>query len=325
MKKIIIGIQFGIAGLLLALNAPAAPLTAGDPILLPGTTGGFDFIRIDTNQDRLLLGHEANKTMDVFDLATKKLLKAVPTGTAQDAAVDVKRDRYYVSGNDPGRMVIVNASNLTVTAEVAMPTNTDLIAFDPVTSRIYECNDTAGQVWVIDADGKNIMTTIQYDGRGVEDLALDPDYQHLYQAVKGANTIAVVDAANNNVLTNYPLAPDKGPHGIAIVPDNDGLLVACAGKLVMLDRSTGKIISTADTGARVDEMAYDPGLHQAYCASRGGNISVVGVAADKLTALGNVPDTATGSITVDPKTHIVWIAYVKSGQSFMQPFTPTAN
>jgi hypothetical protein len=114
-----------------------------------------------------------------------------------------------------------------------------------------------------------------------------------------------------------------GPHGIAIVPENNGLLVACAGKLVLLDRTNGKILATAVTGARVDEMTYDPGLHVAYCASRSGKISAVSVAADKLTPLGDVPDeNGTGDIVVDPKTHIVWIAFKKGEECFAQPFTP---
>jgi DNA-binding beta-propeller fold protein YncE len=140
--------------------------------------------------------------------------------------------------------------------------------------------------------------------------------------VKGKNTIAVIDPASNKVTDAWPLAPDKGAHGIAVVPENNGLLVACASKLVLLDRSTGKITATAVTGPRVDEMAYDPGLHIAYCASRQGKISVVSVEAGKLTPLGDVPDeTGTGDITVDPKTHTVWIAYKKGEECFVQPFT----
>jgi len=37
-------------------------------------------------------------------------LKVVPTSTAQDAVADTKRGCYYVSGNDPARMVIVTIS-----------------------------------------------------------------------------------------------------------------------------------------------------------------------------------------------------------------------
>ncbi|HZR16651.1 MAG TPA: hypothetical protein VFE51_04930, partial [Verrucomicrobiae bacterium] len=107
------------------------------------------------------------------------------------------------------------------------------------------------------------------------------------------------------------------------VPESNGLLVACAGKLVLFDRATGKVNARANTGARVDEIAYDPGLHRAYCAARQGKISVVAVGAGELTGLGDVPDQpGTGDIVVEPQTHTVWIAYRKGDQCFAQPFTP---
>jgi DNA-binding beta-propeller fold protein YncE len=324
LKKIQYGISLGCLLLASTLQAQTASLTAGEPILLPGTQDGFDFIRIDTAANRLLLGHEGNKSFDVFDLANRKLLKVVPTSTSQDAAVDAKRGFYYVSGNDPARMVIVDSTKLEIAGEVPVPKNADLIAFNPMTGLVYECNDTAGEVWVIDPVARKIVTTIKVDGSGVEDLAFDPEFKHLYQAVKGKNTIAVIDPASNQVLEAWPCAPDTGVHGIAIVPESDGLLVACASKLVLFNRSSGKITATAATGARVDEMAYDPGLHRAYCASRVGKISVVAVESGKLTPLGDVPDeTGTGDIVVDPKTHTVWIAYKKGNQCFAQPFSAT--
>ena len=322
IKKQSVAVGAGCVLAALAASVSAAPLTAGDPITLPGVKDGCDFIRLDANANRLLLGHEGNKSFDVFDLNGKELLKVVP-GTSQDAAVDVKRGQYYVSGNDPARMVIVDSTSMEIAGDVPTPSDTDLIAFNPNTGLVYESDDKAGEVWVIDPATKKIVTTIKYDGSGVEDLAFDPDYKHLYQAIKGKNTIAVVDPASNQVLNAWPLAPDKGPHGIAVVPDSNGLLVACASKLVLMDRTNGKILATAATGARVDEMAYDPGLHVAYCASRVGKISCVSVSADSLTSLGDVPDqTGTGDIAVDPKTHTVWVASKKDDGCFVQPFTP---
>lgn len=308
------------------MGAPglAAPLTPGHPILLPGTHGRFDFIRMDTAKDRVLLGHEANKTLDVFDLKSKRLLKAVPTGTAQDAAVDVAGGNYYVSGNDPGRMVIVNSKTLEVTGEVPLPAATDLIAFDAKRRLVHICNDTAAEEWVIDPETKEVVTTIKFKGRGVEEPAFDPQYKRLFQAVKGANTIAVVDPGDNQVLHAWSLAPDTGPHGIAVVPGGKGLLAACGGELVLLNRATGRIVDRATTAGRVDEMAYDAKLHTAYCASREGKISVLALTADKLTLLGEVQDEpGTGSIVVDPKTHTVWIAFHKGDECFVQPFTPS--
>ena len=322
--KTILAVAAGFSTFLLALSlsAQTAPLTPGDPIPLPGTTGKYDFIQFDAAGNRLLLGHEENKSFDVFDLGSRQL-KVVPTGTSQDATTDVKNGLYYVSGNDPGRMVIVDAKTLTVAGEVPLSADTDLIGYDPQTGLVHICNDTAAEQWVIDPVAKKIVTTITFDGKGMEDMALDVKNRRLYQAVKGANTIAEVDLDSNKVLAAWPLAPDKGPHGIALVPDSNNLLVACASNLVMLSCSSGKILATAPIGARVDEMAYDPGLHMAYCASRVGKISVISVAADTLTPAGDVPDVAkTGDITVDPTTHTVWIAYAKGAHCFAQPFTP---
>jgi DNA-binding beta-propeller fold protein YncE len=313
---------FALSLLSLSLNAQTVPLTAGDPIPVAGS-GGYDFIRVDTAGNRLLLGHEGNKSFDVFDLDARQLLKVVPTSTSQDGATDVKGSAYYVSGNDPGHMVIVDAETLAIKGEVPLPAACDLIGFDPETGLVHLCNDTAAEQWVIDPAAKKIVATIHFDGSGLEDLAFDFKNRKLYQAVKGTNAIAEVDLADNKVLATWPLAPDKGPHGIALVPDSNGLLVACASKLVLMDRTNGKILATAPIGGRVDEMTYDPGLHTAYCASRQGKISVVAVDADKLTAMGDVPDAEkTGDIAVDPATHIVWIGYAKGGKCFVQPFTP---
>ena len=306
----------------LANSLSAAPLIAGEPIALSGTKGGFDFIRIDSAANRLLLGHTGNKSFDVFDLGSKKLLKSVPTSTAQDATADTKRGKYYVSGNDPSRMVIVDSVNLEITGEVPTAADTDLIGFNPNTGLVYECNDTAGQVWVINPETKKIVTTIKVEGGGMEDLAFDPEYKHLYQAAKGNNTIAVIDPAANTVTSTWPLSPNTGPHGIAVVPDNDGLLVACAGKLVLMNRTTGKITASVPIATKVDEMAYDPELHTAYCASKQGKISVVSVTGDTLAVLGEVADqSGAGNITVDPKTHTVWVAYSKGAQAYVQPFS----
>jgi hypothetical protein len=134
----------------------------------------------------------------------------------------------------------------------------------------------------------------------------------------------VIDPSNNKVLGTWFTAPATNPHGMALVPDSETLLVAGgSGKLALINRSSGKILASEDIAPRVDEMAYDPGLHMAYCASAQGKISVVSVAADRLTALGDVP-TAPGlkSIVVDTKTHTVWTAYAKGDQSFVQAFAP---
>jgi hypothetical protein len=88
----------------------------------------------------------------------------------------------------------------------------------------------------------------------------------------------------------------------------------------LINRTTGKVVASADTDNRVDEMAYDPQLHITYCPGGSGKISVVGVEGDKLNVLGDVPAASGRSVVVDPNTHTVWIASSKADQCFVQPF-----
>jgi len=309
---------------LLQSSFGAAPLSAGEPVLLENTKGNFDFIRIDSAKHRLLLAHTGNKTLDVFDLESKHLLKSVPTGAAQDSAVDTKRGSYYASVSAPPRMAIIDAEKLEMSGEVPLPAAADLMTFNPVNGQAYVCNDEAGELWVINPDTKKIVATLTFSAKGMEDLAFDPEHKHLFQVVKNANQLASIDPWNNKVLQTWPTAPATNPHGMAIVPDAHTLLVAGgSGKLALIDRTDGKVLASADIASRVDEMAYDAALHLAYCGSSQNKISVVKVEAESLTSLGDVATPAGGkSVVVDPKTHTVWIAYSKGEQSFVQPFVP---
>jgi DNA-binding beta-propeller fold protein YncE len=303
--------------------ASAAPLTPGEPILLPGTKGRFDFIRIDPSTERLLLGHGGNNSFDVFDAPGGKLLKSFAGCDASDAAADPKRGNYYASCANPARVVIVDSAKLEITGEVPLPADPDLITCDPVTGLVHVCNDKSPEQWVVDPVAKKIVATIPFQGGGMEDMAFSPDGKFLYQALKGSSDVAVVDLASNAVAASWSCAPEKGPWGLAMASEINGLLASCAGKLLLFDCASGKVSSAAPIAARVDEMAYDPGLRVAYTSSRQGFLSATAVEAGKLTPLGDVPtEKGCADVTVDPKTHLVWIAYPKGDQVFVQSFAP---
>jgi DNA-binding beta-propeller fold protein YncE len=219
-------------------------------------------------------------------------------------------------------MAIVDSTKLEMTGEVPLKGPADLLNFNPQNGRAYVCNDEVPELYVIDPSGKKIVATITFPGKGMEDLAFDEPFKRLFQVVKEANTVSVLDVSNNSIVETWPTAPATNPHGMALIPDTDYLLVAGgAGKLVLMSRSNGRVLASAEIAARVDEMAYDPKFHTAYCASGQGKISVVSVKDGQLTALGDVPNTAgCHSIVIDPQTHIVWVAYAKGDQSFAQPF-----
>jgi sugar lactone lactonase YvrE len=307
--------------------AHGAGLAPGEPLLLEGTQGKFDFLRVDAARHRLLLAHTGNKSLDVFDLDSKKLLKSISTGAAQDSSVDETNGRYYVSVSAPPRMAIIDSKKLEMIGEVPIPQAADLLMFNPANGRVYVCNDETPEIWVIDPKSKRIVYTIKCPGTGsvMEDLAFDENYQKLFQVIKGGNMLVVIDPEKNSVSEPWITAPATNPHGMALIPDTDRLLVAGgAGKLALMSRSSGKVLASADIAPKVDQMAYDAQLHTAYCASGLGKISIVSIDGDQMTAVGEVPsEPGCHSIVLDPKTRTLWIAYGKGDQAFAQPFTVT--
>jgi YVTN family beta-propeller protein len=302
----------------------APPLEPGKPIVLAGTKGRFDFIAIDAPRRRLLAAHTGNNSLDIIDLDKQTLIKSVPTGAAQGEAIDAKGGRYLASVSKPPQMAIVDAETLEMTGKVVLPGEADVMTFNSAAGQAYVCHDEAKEVWVIDPKLQKIVAIVELPSAAPEDLAFDADSHRLFQNLKNANSVAVIDPATNKVTATWPTAPAQSPHGMAIVPESDALLVVGGnGKLVLMSQKDGAVLTSADVASRIDQLAYDPGLHRAYGASGTGKISVVQVDGNKLTALGDAPSAdGAHSIAVDPKTHTVWIAYAKGDSSFVQPFAP---
>jgi DNA-binding beta-propeller fold protein YncE len=298
-------------------------LTAGQPVELTGTQGRFDFIKMDSAHHRLLACHTGNGSLDVIDVTTSKLIKSLPTGAAQGVAVDNKNGRYFVSVSKPSKMVVIDSTKLEVIGEVPLPGPADLVAYHPGLNRVFVCNDEKPELWVIDPELKKILVTLILPGGGMEDLDFDAQGNYLFQCLKDSSELAKIDPKKGKVITKWSTSPADKPHGLAMVPgSNTVLVVGGTGKLSLLSLTTGQILVSADISPKVDEIAYDPGLQRVYCASGLGTISVVAVDHNKLTTLAPLSSSpGTHSIAVDPQTHTVWIAFAKDGKAYVEPFS----
>jgi DNA-binding beta-propeller fold protein YncE len=311
--------------LLSAAQLQAAELlTPAAPIKLTGTKGKFDFIAIDAERRRLLAAHTGNGTLDVIDLEKGELVKAIPTGAAQDCAVDAKGKRYLVSVSKPPQLAIVDAETLAVTGTVPLDGPADLLAIHPVSGRAYVDHDDGKHVWVVDPSHKQIVATVDLPTDSPEDLAFDASGERLFQAMKTAATMEVIDVASNKVIATWPTAPATAPHGIALLPEAKAIAIAGGnGKLVLMSQTDGEVLATGDIPLRVDQIAYDGKSHRLYCASALGQMAVFEIEGGQLKKLGDAA-TAEGarSVAIDPRTHSVWIAYARGEESFVQAFRP---
>jgi len=305
------------------LVSAAGSLTPENPVELTGTQGKFDFIKIDSANNRLLACHTGNGSLDVIDVITSKLVKSIPTGNAQGVAIDSENNRYFVSVSKPPKMVIVDSTKLDVIGEVALPGPADLVAYHPETNRVFVCNDDKPEMWVIDPMEKKIVSTINFPGGGMEDLGFDSQDTFLFQCLKDSSELAKLDLKTEKVVATWSTSPADKPHGMAMVPGTDQvLIVGGTGKLGLFNLSTGQIVGIADVSPKVDEIAYDPTLQRVYCASGLGTISVVVLDHERLAALPPLTSSlGAHSIAVDSQTHTLWIAFAKNDKAYVQAFT----
>lgn len=313
-------------------RADAPPLTPGQPVPVVNSHGEFHFIQIDSQTSRLLAPHAMAGTFDVLNLTDGTLVKQCAIDGAEDVAVDAAHGKYYVSGNRYKRkMIVLDSKTFEVTGETQLPSFPDLLTFDPKNGLVYIAHDDVGEVWAVDAASNKIVTTIQLTNkleyRKPEGLVCDPEGDRVFVNVLQTSEVVVIDAASNKVVAHWPMAPAREPHGMALDLPSHRLFVACsdkagAGKLIAMDATSGKIVSTVDTAPNVDQIAYDAELKRVYCASRDGVMSVIQVKEDSLVSLGDVAtQKGAHSVAVDLKTHDVWTGYASAGKNFILKLT----
>ena len=323
--KAILSPLFATATIALSIaagHAAPAPLKADEPIVVPDSKGRFDFIEVDTVARRLLANHTENKTLDVFDLDSGKLLKHVPTGNAQGVAVDEKGGKYYVGVSQQKVLVAVDAKTLEKTGEVALSGPADDALFCPKNGKVYVCHDDGKDVWVVDPATMKTIASVAI-GEAPEVLVWDAGAGRIYQNIKTTSTVSVIDPATNKVEHDWTVQPATSPHGLAFDPATHRLFVAGGnGKLAVLDSTSGKLITTVAIPGGVDQIAIDPALGRIYCPG-GGQLTVVQETATGAEPAGEIAITkGCRSVAVDPKTHAVWLAYAEGDKSYIRRLMP---
>ncbi len=300
----------------------SVPLTAQKPIIIPGGPGGFDWMRVDANSDRVFATHKGTKSVAVVDLKTDAALPSVDIGTAQGLAFDRRDNKIFFGNADEHTVVVVDYKTLKKTGEIAVTGPVDDVLYCPKNGMVYADHDDGEDVWVIDPKTEKIVATVKIPA-APEKLEYDRASDRIYQNIKSNNTVQVIDPQTNKVEKTFNTSPATGPHGLAIDGKTQRLFTAGSnGKLVAIDLKTGKILATVDIEKGVDQIAFDRGNQRIYCACKGA-ISVVQETDDGAKLIGGVT-TPKGShtITVDNKTHAVWTCYSDAKESYLLKLVP---
>jgi YVTN family beta-propeller protein len=297
------------------------PVSASEPgyhiikkVSLPGGTS-WDYVFVDPEGRRVYVSHGTQ--VEVLDADTFEYVATIPN-TPGVHGITVAREfgRGFITAGKSDSVIIFDLKTLKPTSEVKVGKKPDAIMYEPSTKHVYAMNGDSDSATVINAADGKIVGTVDLGG-GPEFAVADGKGNVYINLEEKAETVHV-DANTLKVLHSWPLAPGKTATALAFDPNSRRLFAGCRGGqlMVVLDGDTGKVVTTAPIGERVDAAAFDPSNGLVFMSNGGGNISIYHEDENEKFSLLQTVSTNPGSKTMalDTKSHNLFVPANLEGQ-----------
>ncbi|MDB6112089.1 MAG: beta-propeller repeat-containing protein [Pedosphaera sp.] len=310
-------------GILSFTNLPTrgADASAGYNLLkeIPvGGEGGWDYLSVDSANRRLYVSH-ATKVV-VIDLDKEVVVGEISdTPGIHGFAVAPELGRGFSSNGRENKASIVDLKTLKTISKVDTGENPDAILYEPEQQEVYTFNGRGKSATVFDAKSGKVVATIKLSGKP-EFAVTDAKAGRVYCNIEDKNEVVAIDIKKHEVVNSWPIAPGEGASGMAIDLAHHRLFLGGDNKMmVMLDSTTGKVITTVPIGEGVDANAFDPGTQLAFSSCGDGTTTIAREETpEKLVVVQTLTtEKRARTMTLDPKTHKIYLASAK--------FEPTAG
>jgi len=277
--------------------------------------GGWDYVFVDASRRRVYISHATQ--VEVLDADTFEPVGKIPnTPGVHGIAVAPEFGRGFITAGKSDSVIIFDLDSLKPLSEVQVGRKPDGILYDPATKHIYAMNGDSDSASVINpADGK-LVGTVALGGN--PESAVTDGKGNIYINLEEKAETAHLDANALKVLHSWSLAPGKTATALAFDKETRRLFAGCRGGqlMVVLDADSGRVVSTAPIGERVDAAAFDPASKLVFMSNGGGTISVYHQDSNDKYSLVETITTSPGSKTMglDPKTHNLFVPANLEGQ-----------
>ncbi len=249
-----------------AQQKPVLKLTATTP--LPELKDGdFDHLTPDVEGNRLFVTAEENSKVLVIDLKTNQVIHTITDVKAPHSLLyrgDLKK--LFVVDSDLGEVKVYDTDSYKATGSIKVKEGADASAYDPSTKYLYVVNGGKdaklpnAYITVVDTTSGKTAGEITIDSNDVEGMAIEQSGSRIYVVVRGKNAVEVFDRKKLSLEATWPLGDaGKKPTAIAFNEDDHRLFVGPRdpGKLVVIDTTSGKVVTSMPAAAMVDDMAWD--------------------------------------------------------------------
>jgi YVTN family beta-propeller protein len=276
-----------------------------------GGEGFWDYLLYDPAGNRLFIAH--NDAIFVMDVATGKQTGSIPATGAHGTALVPDKNLGFSTNGRAGTVTVFDTQTLKSKTDIKAGENPDAIIYDQHSKHIIVMNGRSKDMMAIDPASLKVVADVPLGGK-LEFAAADAG--HVYVNVEDMNEIAVVDSKTWKATQRWKLEGCEEPSGLAIDESTNHLFAVCGNKImVVVDTSSGKIVSTVPTGGGTDAAAFDPGLKLAFASNGEGTLTVVRQGSGGKYEVAENVQTQRGARTmaVDPKSHKIYLATAEFG------------
>lgn len=288
---------------------PTPGLTLLREIVLPGPANRFDYQSFDPSTGRIYMNHmNAGRTV-VFDADSNRIvteIAGVPRATGVWAVP--AHHHVYISAAGAHEVAIVDDRTLKVVGHVGGIRFPDGIAYAPNADKVFVSDESGSADVVIDARTGTKRSTIELGGEA-GNTHYDSVSHCIIVAVQTRNQIIAIDPITEKIVQRYDLAGSDHPHGFTIDEPDRLAFVSCEGNaaLIVLDLRTMKPIQRLEVPDDPDVLAWDPAWRRLYVAAESGVLSFFWLDGATLDPIGEVRAPHAHTVSVDPRTHRVYL------------------
>ena len=253
---------------------PPAALHLEKQIALPGVEGRIDHFSADDIGQRLFIAALGNGSVEVVDMRKgERTAEIKGLREPQGVYYDSKTNRLYVATRGDGQLRIYNGKTLTTEQTLGFGRDADNVRYDRET----------GDVWVGYGDnGIGIVNSMGQKtgsvelGTHPESFQLEESGDRVYVNVPKQFGVNVIDRHKRTTITKWGLGGALANYPMALDGRNKRLFVGCRlpAQLVVLDTSSGRIITAVPTVGDSDDVFYDAVRQFVYVIGGEGAIEV---------------------------------------------------
>lgn len=293
-------------------NTRLLQLTAKIP--LPHVRGRIDHLALDARGQRLFVAALGNRTMEVVDLKSHKVIHVIAhLRYPQGLAYVPDLNRLVVATAGDGKLRFYNAKTFRLLHTLNLKDDADDLRYQPATHTVFVGYGN-GAIDGVDVRDFKIISHIPVAGHPE---AFEVGRTHIYVNAQQYDQVQQLDRTTQHVTATWKLHAAKGNFPLAYDAHNHRLFIGCRqpSLLLVLSSRTGREIARYKIAGTADDMYFDPAAQRIYIACGAGELEVFHENTPNTFALLAVIPTALGGRTclMNCTTHRLYVAIPRHG------------